>query len=82
MRTTLTIDDDVASLLERVRRNRKLTYKAAVNEALRHGLKEMTKPPRHAKPYKTRTVPLGRCLVGNLDDISEVLAIAEGEDFR
>jgi hypothetical protein len=82
MRTTLTIDDDVASLLERVRRNRKLTYRAAVNEALRCGLKAMTTPPRLAKPYKTRAVSLGRCLVGNLDDVSEVLAIAEGEDFR
>jgi hypothetical protein len=82
MRTTLTIDDDVASLLERVRRNRKLTYKAAVNEALRRGLRDMTAPPRLAKPYRTRTLSLGRCLVGSLDDVSEVLAIAEGEDFR
>lgn len=82
MRTTLTIDDDVASLLERIRRNRKMTFKAAVNEALRRGLRDMTAPPRIAKPYKTRAVSLGRCLVGNLDDTTEVLAIAEGEDFR
>lgn len=78
----MTIDDDVASLLERIRRNRKMTFKAAVNEALRRGLRDMTAPPRIAKPYKTRAVSLGRCLVGNLDDTTEVLAIAEGEDFR
>jgi hypothetical protein len=82
MRTTLTIDDDVASLLERIRRNRKVTFKAAVNEALRRGLRDMAAPPRLAKPYRTRAVGLGRCLVGSLDDISEALAIAEGEDFR
>jgi hypothetical protein len=82
MRTTLTIDDDVASLLERTRRNRKVTFKAAVNEALRRGLREMTAPPRLAKPYQTRALGLGRCLVGNFADISEALAIAEGEDFR
>jgi hypothetical protein len=82
MRTTLTLDDDVASLLERIRRKRKVTFKAAINEALRRGLRDMTSPPRLAKPYKTRAVGLGRCLVGNLDDISEVLAIAEGENFR
>lgn len=82
MRTTLTIDDDVASLLERIRRKRNVTFKAAVNEALRRGLRDMTAPPRLAKPYQTRTVSLGRCLTDNLDDISEVLAIAEGEDFR
>ena len=53
-----------------------------VNEALRQGLNEMATPPKRSKPYQTRTVSLGRCLVGSLDDISEVLAVAEGEDFN
>ena len=82
MRTTLTIDEDVAALLDRIRMTRKQSFKSLVNEALRYGLKEMTTPPKRGKPYKTRTVSLGRCLMGNLDDISEVLAIAEGEDFK
>ena len=82
MRTTLTIDDDVAAALERIRKTRKLSFKALVNDALRQGLKEMTRPPRKVKPFRTRSVSLGRCLVGSLDDISEALAIAEGEDFR
>ena len=82
MRTTLTIDDDVAAALEQLRKTRKLSFKALVNEALRQGLKEMSRPPRKVKPYKTKSVSLGRCLVGSLDDISEALAIAEGEDFR
>jgi hypothetical protein len=82
MRTTLTIDDDVAAALERIRKTRKLGYKALVNEALRQGLKEMTRPPRALKPYKTKSVSLGRCFVRGLDEISEALAIAEGEDFR
>jgi hypothetical protein len=82
MRTTLTIDDDVAAALEQIRKTRKLSFKALVNDALRQGLKEMSRPPRKVKPYKTKSVSLGRCLVGSLDDISEALAIAEGEDFR
>jgi hypothetical protein len=82
MRTTLTLDDDVAAALERIRKTRKLSYKALVNETLRQGLKEMTRPPRALKPYKTESVSLGRCFAGSLDDISEALAIAEGEDFR
>ena len=82
MRTTLTIDDDVAALLERIRSSRKQSFKSLVNEALRQGLKEMATPSKPGKPYKTPTVSLGRCLVGSLDDISEVLAVAEGEDFR
>ena len=82
MRTTLTLDDDVAVLLERVRKARQLGLKEAVNEALRHGLKEMTTPSQPSKVSQTRSVSLGRCLLGNLDDVSEALAIAEGEDFR
>ena len=82
MRTTLTLDDDVAVLLERVRKARQLGLKEAVNEALRQGLKEMTTPSQPRKVYQTRSVSLGRCLPGNLDDVFEALAIAEGEDFR
>jgi CTP:molybdopterin cytidylyltransferase MocA len=38
MRTTLTLDDDLARLLERRARARKLPFKTIVNEALRRGL--------------------------------------------
>jgi len=82
MRTTLTIDDDVAAFLEDMRRTRNTSLQSVVNEVLRQGLKEMTTPSRRGKPYQSRAVSLGRCLVGNLDDISEALAIAEGEDFK
>ena len=82
MRTTLTIDDDVAALLENIRRTNKASLKSVVNKALRQGLREMRTPYRRGKPYQSRSVSLGRCLVGNLDDISEALAIAEGEDFK
>ena len=82
MRTTLTLDDDVAALLERVRQARQLGLKDVVNEALRQGLKAMTAPSHPRTAYQTRGVSLGRCFLGNLDDVSEALAIAEGEDFR
>ncbi|MBW2312106.1 MAG: ribbon-helix-helix protein, CopG family [Deltaproteobacteria bacterium] len=77
MRTTLTIDDDVAALLEHKRRTSKASLKSVINEALRQGLKEMRTPFRRGKPYQSRSVSLGRCLVGNLDDISEALAMGE-----
>jgi len=82
MRTTLTIDEDVAALLENVRRTSKSSLKSVVNKALRKGLKEMRTPSRRSKSYQSRSVFLGRCLVGNIDDISEALSIAEGEDFK
>jgi hypothetical protein len=82
MRTTLSLEDDVAALLERVRKEKKISFKAAVNQALRQGLSEMTAPVRPRKPYRTPSVSLGRCLQGSLDDVAEVLAVAEGEDFQ
>lgn len=82
MRTTLSLDDDVAALLNRVRKARKAGLKAIVNEALRQGLRHMGKPAPPRTPFRTPAVSLGRCLVGSLDDIAEVLAVAEGDSFR
>jgi hypothetical protein len=82
MRTTLTLDEDVAASLGRVREKRKLSLKGAVNEALRRGLREMEEDAPHRPAYSTEPVSLGECLIGSLDDVSEALAVAEGEDFR
>jgi hypothetical protein len=82
MRTTLTIEDDVAKLLENVRRARNSNLKVIINQALRHGLRDMIKPPRRGKAHETRSVSLGRCQLANLDDISEVIVVAEGDAFK
>ena len=82
MRTTLTIEDDVAKLLESVRRGRNTSLKAIINKALRQGPRDMTKPSRRGKAYETRSVNLGRCRLANLDDISEVIAFVEGDTFK
>lgn len=83
MRTTLSLDKDVAAALERLRKARKASLKQLVNEALRRGLGQMTSPPPPPRrPFRTRAVSLGRCLVGNVDNVSEVLSVAEGETFR
>ncbi len=82
MRTTLTLEPDVATQLERLRRSRKTTLKALVNEALRAGLQQLAAPPVRRKPYRTPGVSVGRCLIGSLDNVAEVLAIAEGEDYK
>jgi hypothetical protein len=82
MRTTLSLDDDVAALLERLQKEKKASLKQVVNEALRQGLQKMRAPVRPSKPYRTPSVSLGRCLQASVDDVAEVLAVAEGEDFR
>lgn len=82
MRTTLTIDDDVAVQLERLHHSGKDSLKQIVNHLLREGLKSMNALPEKRKVRRTRAVRLGRCLVGGVDDVSEAVAVAEGEDFR
>ncbi len=82
MRTTLTLDDDVAAALERLRRTRKVGLKALVNEVLREGLKQMSARPAQRERFRTRPEDLGRIRVGSVDNIGEALAIAEGEPFK
>lgn len=38
MRTTITLDSDVQALVDKAMRERKLTFKQAVNDGLRRGL--------------------------------------------
>lgn len=82
MRTTLTIDDDVAVELERLRREREARLKDVVNEALRRGVREMTSPPKKRKPFRTKTFDCGRLLIDNIDNVWEVLEQIEEEKFR
>ena len=54
MRTTVTLDPDVDALLQRAMQERGLTFKEAVNEAIRAGLS-----PAPAEAFKQRTFALG-----------------------
>ena len=70
MRTTLTLDDDVARLLERARKRRGVTLKELVNEVLREGLARLEAPRTPRKRHATKAVSLGRCLLDNVDDVA------------
>ena len=82
MRTTLTLDDDVAVQLESLRKERDASLKELVNEGLRHWLHEMKMPPKPRKPVTLRVFDMGEPLIKNLDNIGEVLALIEGEDHK
>ena len=82
MRTTLTLEDDVAAVLGRLRKSRNVSMKDLINDALREGLKHIAAPPASRRPFRTATVDLGRCLQGNVDNIAELLAVAENEAFE
>lgn len=82
VRTTVTLDEDVAKRLERARRERNLNFKAALNEALRAGLPALESPERPARETRgTIAVDLGRQLV-DIDNIADALAVSEGDGFR
>ena len=49
MRTTLTLDADVAARLKRLRQRRDARFKDVVNAALREGLRVMEEKPRPRK---------------------------------
>ena len=82
MTKTVKLDDDVAALLERVQSKRNATRKEVVNEALRIGLQAMSASPAKRRPFRTKTLVNGPASIPNLDNIAEVLALIEGEDYK
>lgn len=78
MRTTLTIDDDVAALLRKAMARRKIAFRDVVNEALRTGLTAPRPTPK--KVVRTRSHDAGKLLI-DLTSVSEALAVAEGEGW-
>ena len=81
MRTTLTLDPDVAVKAKKSAAKLHKPFKQIINTALRIGLDEVLRPPR-AKPYRTKGRPLGLRAGLSYDNISELLAHAEGEEHR
>ena len=59
MRTTLTLDPDVEALVRQLMTDRGLSFKAAVNEAIRAGFRT----PGRARPRRTRAFHMGQPLV-------------------
>jgi hypothetical protein len=79
MRTTLTLDDDVAVQLERLLRARNANLKDLVNEALRRGLRDMSAPSKRHQAFRTRAFHMGKPLI-NIDNVAEALAHLDGEE--
>jgi hypothetical protein len=81
MRTTLTLDDDVAVQIERLRREQDASLKDVVNDVLRRGLRDAGKPPKKRKPFRTKTFDMGRPRI-DISNVAEALAYLEGDDFK
>lgn len=79
MRTTLTLDPDVAAKAKKSAARLGRPFKDIINEALRVGLDDLLSPPE-AKPYQTQGHRMGLREGFSYDNIAELLAQAEGED--
>ena len=80
MRTTLTLDDDVASLLAKEVRRSGVSFKAAVNQFLRLGL--MRTGQSAARPFLVAARPLGLPPGASYDHIAELLEEIEGGSHK
>ncbi|MEO8463344.1 MAG: type II toxin-antitoxin system VapB family antitoxin [Chloroflexota bacterium] len=78
MRTTLTLDDDVAARLQRVTRSTGRPFRAVVNEALRAGLE--VEAARAPAPFEVTPFDLGATV--DLDDIWGLIERLEGPMHR
>lgn len=82
MRTTMTLDDDVAAKLKAEARRSGRSFRETVNEILRRGLS--TRHSRSQKEsFRVVTRDLGKLLPGlTLDNVADVLEQVEGPLHR
>jgi hypothetical protein len=76
MRTTITLDQDVAAGIRRLMREREMTFKAAVNETLRAGLGST----RERRSYVVPTFDMGVRAGADLDRALRLDAALEDEE--
>jgi predicted CopG family antitoxin len=82
MRTTLTIDDDVAYKLSELQKTADKSFKQVVNETLRRGLFNEAAPKKR-KPFKVKPHNFGQVRDDiNFDKISELIEEIEGPWHR
>lgn len=80
MRTTLTLDDQLAQELKDVAHRTRKPFKEVVNETLRNGLRPKRAP--QPKPYRLVTVSLGGARPGiNLDKALSIADAIEDEEI-
>jgi hypothetical protein len=77
VRTTLSLDDDVASLLNKESRRSGASFKQVVNHFLRLGLMASKRPAR--KPFVVKPWKLG---LPHFEKVEELLEYLEGPDHR
>ena len=82
MRTTLTLDDDVAAKLKAESRRAGRTFREVVNDVLRRGLASQRVAAKR-QPFKITARDLGDLKPGlSLDNVAELIERVEGPLYR
>ncbi len=79
MRTTVTLDPDVAAKLKEEARRRDISFKEALNSSIRRGLESSERT--RGKSYKVRTAKLGARPGVNLDKALRLAGELEDEEI-
>lgn len=78
MRTTVTLEPDTAAFIQRWMRERGLSFKEALNEAIRRAARAAT--PETSETFRTQTAAMGTPTV-NLDRALQLAAELEDEEL-
>ena len=80
MRTTISLDEDVARMLDKEMRKSGDSFKQVVNHFLRLGIASSKEPPQ--KPFVVKPWNLRPPAGFNFDNIGELLEALEGPEHR
>ncbi|MGD0481952.1 MAG: hypothetical protein ABSA42_17405 [Terracidiphilus sp.] len=80
MRTTLTLDDDVAALVRQELRRSGASFKTTVNNLLRKGLANGNGEGR--KPFVVTPLPIGTGLGTRYETVKDLIEAIEGPNHR
>ena len=81
MRTTLTLDDDVAAAIEQRRREHRHSLKQEINELIRVGLQHVDQPLPEVPPFRVEPLDAGGLLI-DIEHMGPVLEILDAEDLQ
>jgi hypothetical protein len=79
VRTTITMEEDVAAAIDRMRRAEARSLRDVINELLRLGLSLKERPMEDGPRFQTGVGDTGRPLLPNVDNVADVLDLIEPE---
>lgn len=81
MRTTLTLEDDLARKLKELARRRGISFKEAVNDSIRAGLRQGLKPERRDERFQVEPSHCGFVAGVDVGKINQLADELEAADF-